>query len=249
MISGIRGIMEMLEKSPDQLEHVYIRKDKSSPALSHIMTLSRKQGIRYTLLDKQRLDRMFQGNHQGAIARLALTPWVAMETLLEIASHAPLPLILALDQIQDPGNVGTLARTLYAMGGAGFILPKHNTAYLGADAMRASAGALPLLTISRVTNLGRALQEAANSGFNIYTADTPTPDNPSANIFDTKLNLPAVLVLGNEEKGVRPGVQKHSLHNIYIPFSRDFDSLNVAQAGAIFIAAFSAIFKKTVDKN
>ena len=242
LLAGIRGVLELLENSPEQLEHVFLRKDKSGPPMPKIMDLCRKNGVRFTLLEKAALDRMFPGNHQGVLGRLALTPSTALETLLEIGRHSPLPLILALDQIQDPGNVGTLARTLYALGGGGIILPKHNTAYLGADALRASAGALPLLTVSRVTNLGRALEEAAGEGFSIFTAESArsgADEIAGQNIFTAKLSLPAVLVLGNEQKGIRPGVLKHANSPLYIPFRREFDSLNVAQAGAIFLAAFS----------
>lgn len=244
LLAGIKGVLELLENSPEQLEHVFLRKDKSGPPMPKIMDLCRKNGVRYTLLEKAGLDRMYNGNHQGVLGRLALTPSTALETLLEIGRHSPLPLILALDQIQDPGNVGTLARTLYALGGGGIILPKHNTAYLGADALRASAGALPLLTVSRVTNLSRALEEAANAGFTIFTAESAGVEAHEAggqNIHTACLSLPAVLVLGNEQKGIRPGVLKHASSPLYIPFRRDFDSLNVAQAGAIFMAAFSKL--------
>lgn len=237
-ISGIKGVMELLEKSPEVLEHIYLRKDKLSPALSKIMDLARNAGLRFTLLERAALDRICPGNHQGVAARLGLVPWVGLETMLEVGRHSPLPLILALDQVQDPGNVGTLARTLYALGGAGFILPKHNSAYLGPDAMRASAGTLPLLTISRVTNLGDALEKSAVEGFNIYAAEAE--EKGGKNVFAEKLELPAVLVLGGEEKGVRPGVLKAAPGLLSIPFAREFDSLNVAQAGAIIMSQFTS---------
>lgn len=241
-ISGIKSVMELLEKTPEQLEHVYIRKDKVNPAISKIVELTKNSGLRLTMLERAGLDRMSPGNNQGVVARLALLPWVALEIMLEVGRHSPLPLILALDQIQDPGNVGTLARTLYALGGAGLILPKHNSAYLGSDAMRASAGTLPLLTISKVTNLGSALEEAAKEGFHIYAAETDEKGGRS--VFEENLALPAILVLGGEEKGVRPGVMKNAPNPISIPFAREFDSLNVAQAGAIIIAQFARLTKQ-----
>ncbi|MBQ4132918.1 MAG: RNA methyltransferase [Desulfovibrionaceae bacterium] len=237
-ISGVRGVIELLERSPETIEHVYVRKDRQSPSLNYILELCRRSGARFTMVDRSALDRMSPRNNQGVCARLGTVPRVALDTLLDIARHAPLPLILALDQIQDPGNVGTLARTLYAMGGGGIIMPKHNSAYLGADAMRASSGALPLLTISRVTNLGDALNECSLAGFRIYAAEAKNKGSES--LFTARLELPAVLVLGNEEKGARPGVLRHVDQLLHIPLQRDFDSLNVAQAGAMLIAQFSA---------
>ena len=115
-------------------------------------------------------------------------------------------------------------------------MPKHNSVFLGAAAVKASAGALPLLPVARVPNLGRALETLQEEGFTVYSTG-----DEGRSVFETTLKLPAVLVLGNEEKGVRPGVEKHAGESLRIPLARDFDSLNVAQAGAIFIAAFAAL--------
>ena len=139
---------------------------------------------------------------------------------------------LILDALQDPGNVGTLCRTLYALGGAGVILPRHNSAYLGPAAHRAAAGALERLPVARVTNLAHALDEAEEAGFSIYGAGCG-PD--AADAFEHAMQLPAVLVLGNEDKGLRPGVAKRCGRMLRIPLARKFDSLNVAQAGAILL--------------
>ena len=141
---------------------------------------------------------------------------------------------MALDQVQDAGNAGALARTLYALGGAGMLLPKHNSVFLGAAAIKASAGALPLLPVARAPNLSRALETLQAEGFKIYSTGSE-----GVSVFTAELTLPAVLVLGNEEKGVRPGVEKQAGETLCIPLARDFDSLNVAQAGAIFTAAFA----------
>lgn len=240
LLPGPKAVLELLENSPGQLEHVFLRKDKNSGLCAKITDLCRANGVRFTLLEKAALDRMFAGNHQGVLGRINVVPSTSLQTLLSMAPHCPLPLILALDQIQDPGNAGALARTLYALGGAGIILPKHNTTYLGAAALKASAGALPLLTVCRVPNLKDALQEAASTNFTLYSAQSQSENLAATNLFEVRLNLPAVLVLGNEQKGIRPGVLRAEPTPLYIPFGRKFDSLNVAQAGAIFMAAFAA---------
>jgi 23S rRNA (guanosine2251-2'-O)-methyltransferase len=135
--------------------------------------------------------------------------------------------------VRDPGNLGTLARTLYALGGAGLVVPKNNSAFLGAGARRAAAGALEKLPVSRVVNLSRALDEAADAGWHIYgAAFTET----STSIYDATLRLPAILVLGSEESGIRHQVAERCEKMLHIPMRRDFDSLNVAQAGAICVA-------------
>ena len=185
-------------------------------------------------------------SHQGVIARVFDAGFAEFGDILRDAPDAPLPLIVALDQVQDPGNVGTLARTLYAMGAAGLVVVRHGGAALGGAAARAAAGALEKLPVTKVTNLARALDEADEAGYTIYAAGGTAPDTDSKpgsaplNPFTAQLRTPAVLVLGNEDTGIRPNVAKRCHFTLSIPMARDFDSLNVAQAGAILVGCFTA---------
>ncbi len=237
VLPGIKPVTELLEREPERVDMVYVRKGRISAESSHLLDLCREYGVRFSLVGEEVLSRMaLRAGHQGVAARLRdakCTPW---EQLLEQAAHAPLPLIVALDQVQDPGNVGTLARTLFAMGGAGLVLPRHNSAFLGPGARRSAAGALERLPVSQVVNLSRAVKEAQDAGFIPCAAQKA---EGSINPLKEKLPLPAILVLGNEEKGIRPGVLKHCECSLCIPFLREFDSLNVAQAGAILISCFA----------
>ena len=174
--------------------------------------------------------------HQGVLARLRASSRIAWESLLTEAADAPLPLIVALDQVQDPGNVGTLARTLYALGAAGLVLPRHNSAYLGPGARRSAAGALDRLPLAEVVNLARAVEQAREAGIATYAARFA---DDGVNALCAPLEFPALLVLGNEDAGIRPGVAKQCAHSLHIPFLREFDSLNVAQAGGILASCFA----------
>ena len=220
LIPGVKAVLEQLARTPEMVSMVYIRGGRSGQSTEKVLGLCREYGVLHRFVKEEALNRMFAGNHQGVLARLSAVPRAELADLVEAAREAPLPLIVALDQVQDAGNAGALARTLYALGGAGLLLPKHNSVFLGAAAIKASAGALPLLPVARVPNLGRALETLQAQGFTVYATG-------------------AVLVLGNEEKGVRPGVEKQTEETLCIPLARDFDSLNVAQAGAIFVAAFA----------
>lgn len=185
-------------------------------------------------------------SHQGVIARVFDAGFAEFGDILRDAPDAPLPLIVALDQVQDPGNVGTLARTLYALGAAGLVVVRHGGAALGGAAARAAAGALEKLPVAKVTNLARALDEADEAGYTIYAAGGAAPDTDGKpgsgprNPFTEPLRTPAVLVLGNEDTGIRPNVAKRCHFTLSIPMARDFDSLNVAQAGAILVGCFAA---------
>ncbi len=244
---GLKPVLELLEQSPDKIDTVFVRKGRKDSDTDAILDRCRAQGVRFSLVDDAFLARLYSGRHQGVIARLFAAGFHELPDLLEEACDAPLPLLLALDQVQDPGNAGTLARTLYAMGGGGLIVPRHNGVYLGAAAARVSAGALEKLPVAKVANLGQALDEAENAGFTIYGAWSgadPNAASPAASrivdAFTFTPRLPAVLVLGGEDAGLRPHIAKRCESLVRIPLAREFDSLNVAQAGAIIIGAFAA---------
>lgn len=229
-------MLELLETAPERVDVLLIRKGLKSPETSHMLNLCREKSVRFSLVDTQTLDRLCSAQHQGVIAKLIGTELTNFTDMLAQAPDSPLPIILALDQLQDAGNVGTLARTLYALGGAGIVVPRHNSAYLGGGAKKAAAGALEYLPVSQVANLAHALDEAEEAGFTIYGAEM---GHGSANAFTEPLHSPAVLVLGNEDKGLRPGIRKRCGQMVHIPQARNFDSLNVAQAGGILLALFA----------
>lgn len=260
VLPGLKPVLELLESNAGKVEHVYIRKGRTPKDSNKVLDLCREKGVRFSMVDdgilarlceeKARQSEQFhpQPQHQGIVASLRAMSYVDVEDLLEQAFDAPLPLIVALDQVLDPGNVGTLVRTLYALGVAGLIVPRHNSAYLGAGAQRSSAGTLEKLPIAEVVNLARTVELAAKSGFTTYAAEldginvlSAQSQHESKNvteILSPTLELPALLVLGSEEKGVRQGILKHCAHKLTIPFLRNFDSLNVAQAGAILTSCF-----------
>ncbi len=239
---GLKPVLELLEQSPGTIDTVFVRKGRKDAESDRILDLCREANVRFALVDDAFLARLYPGRHQGAIARLFAAGFHDLPDLLESACDAPLPLLLALDQVQDPGNAGALARTLYAMGGGGLIVPRHNGVYLGAAAAKVSAGALEKLPVAKVANLGQALDEAENAGFTLYGAWSGPHPEPARleNALTFIPRLPAVLVLGSEESGLRPHIAKRCSSLLRIPLARDFDSLGVAQAGAIIVSAFAA---------
>lgn len=240
VLPGLKPVLELLQAAPQRIDTLFVRKGLRHAESARLLDVCRAASVRFRLVDDAVLDRLCPRNagtahtqHQGVVARLASADFADYATMLATVADAPLPLILALDQVQDPGNVGTLARSLYALGGAGLLLPRHNSAYLGAGARRCAAGALERLPVACVTNLAHALDEAEEAGLAIVGAHY-SPHSHNACIVP--LPLPAVLVLGNEGKGLRPGVAKRCGFMVHIPFLRTFDSLNVAQAGAMLLA-------------
>ena len=247
-LPGVKPVLEALKKNPERIIEVYLKKTLSSHQSEEAKALCELNKIPLKLVDSTALDRLVRSRSdrqvscQGIVAKMKSGNIVELDELLRSAIQAPLPLILAMDQIQDPGNLGALSRTAYALGCAGLILPSHNGALFGPGALRSSAGALDLLPCSVVVNLARALDEAAEQDFIIYAATGNNANDLDA--FEIPWETPSILVLGNEKKGARPGVLKRCSYRVKISFRRDFDSLNIAQAGAILIGLISARFNR-----
>ncbi len=266
LLPGLKPVLELLERAPGRVDMVFVRKGRHGEEAARLLDLCRESGVRFSLLDPPAFARVYAGKSQGVVARLFEAGFVEAEEIFDKAMDAPLPLVLVLDQVQDPGNAGTLARTLYALGGAGMIIPRHNGVYLGASASKAAAGALELLPVAKVASLGHVLDQADKLGFAIYGAASGTdeaeyagpsggtggadePEHaphgaknreaPAADLFSLVPRLPAVLVLGGEESGIRQSLEKRCHTLIRIPLLRAFDSLNVAQAGGIITAWFA----------
>ncbi|NDV24116.1 23S rRNA (guanosine(2251)-2'-O)-methyltransferase RlmB [Desulfovibrio sp. JC022] len=236
IIAGRKPVQEMLLDAPERIDLLYLQKGRQDKNFERTIQRCKKHGIKYKIADKTELGRIYSGNHQGIIARVAAMSYADFDDMLENLSDSPLPLLIVLDQVQDPGNIGVLARSLYALGGAGIVTAKHGGAFLGPAAVKASAGALTKLPVARVNNISQALDKAIDMGINIYGAGL---DVDSSSAYTAEINTPAILVLGNEEKGIRFNVEKRCQKLIHIPFRREFDSLNVAQAGAMLISEFA----------
>ncbi len=229
--AGRNAVRELLEAAPKRIDGIFVRKGQRDAKVQEIVALADENRIKVQFVDDMFLRRLFAGTHQGVVAVTAAVEYADLDTLIASVVDAPLPVLLALDQVQDPGNMGAIARTAWALGAAGLLVPRHGGAYIGSGAMRASAGALHHLPVARVTNMSQALDACAEAGLNILCADSEGEDLNKAVI-----HMPAVLVMGGEEKGVRHGVSKHCQQRLAIPLRRSFDSLNVAQAAAICLA-------------
>lgn len=228
-IPGRKPVLELLSLSENMIDQVLIKKPVPGE-LRQVIERCRQAGVRFRLCSGEELDRIARG-HQGVIARIRSLGLVPPENMFSLWEKSAFPVILALDQVQDTGNLGTLARTMAALGGLGIITPRDRSAYPGPGAMKSSAGALAGINLARVTNMSRTLDQARDEGLWVYGAAS----REGGSIFEAHFNFPAVLVLGGEEKGIRPNVLKRCHEIVRIPMPGGFDSLNVAQAGAVIL--------------
>ncbi|HYU60015.1 MAG TPA: 23S rRNA (guanosine(2251)-2'-O)-methyltransferase RlmB [Solirubrobacterales bacterium] len=166
-------------------------------------------------------------DHQGIVAEVDPYPYASADELL----RDPDALIVALDQVQDPRNLGAVCRSAEAAGAAGVVIPERRSARVTAVACKASAGAVEHLAVARVRNLADWLAEAKQAGGWIYGAD---PGGP-ARYDEVDLSGLTVLVLGGEGKGIRPRVAEGCDALVSIPVAGRVGSLNVSAAAAVLL--------------
>ena len=166
-------------------------------------------------------------DHQGVVAEVDPYPYAGSSELLRVENA----LVVALDQVQDPRNLGAVCRSAEVAGAAGVVVPDRRSAEVTAAACKASAGAVEHLAVARVGNLADWLDEAKQTGFWIWGADTAAEQAP----WDADLSGPTVLVLGGEGKGIRPRVASACDGLVALPQSGRIDSLNVSAAAAALL--------------
>jgi 23S rRNA (guanosine2251-2'-O)-methyltransferase len=174
-------------------------------------------------------------DHQGVVAEVDPYPYADPNALLQ----RPDALIVALDQVQDPRNLGAICRSAEFAGAAGVVIPERRSAKVTAVVCKASAGAVEHLEIARLRNLADWLAEAKRAGFWIWGADAEANDPPWA----IDLSGPTVLLLGGEGKGIRPRVASACDGLIALPRLGKLDSLNVSATAATLL--FEAVRQRS----
>ncbi len=176
----------------------------------------------------EELERLCRSpDHQGVVAEVDPYPYVDPNQLLRVDN----PLIVALDQVQDPRNLGAVCRSAEAAGAAGVVIPDRRSAEVTAVTCKASAGAVEHLRIARVRNLADWLGEAKEAGFWLWGADAEATQAPWA----VDLTGPTVLVLGGEGKGIRPRVSTACDGLVALPQHGQTASLNVSAAATALL--------------
>jgi 23S rRNA (guanosine2251-2'-O)-methyltransferase len=229
---GIHPVYEVLDKAPKTVAEIFILKGKKQAKIQDIIDLAKAKGIRVQFEEDFYIasEGNSKCNHQGIIAKTMAVATVDEKTFLASLEHSEAPpFLLALDSIQDPHNLGAILRSAAAAGVTGVIIPKDRTAPLGGTVQKIAAGGLAHLQIVQVTNLSNFLQLLQH--YNVWNYGT-VKDNGTP-IYQTDLTGPVCIVIGNEEKGIRPLVAKQCDFKITIPMQGSLDSLNASVAAGI----------------
>lgn len=199
--------------------------------IDEIISLAARKGLYPLYFPREKLDETIpDGHHQGVLLETSPYPYALLEEIIGKAPEHPLPVVLVLDLLQDPQNVGNLLRTAEAVGVAGVVIQERRAVGVTPAVVKTSAGAVEHLLVAQVTNLNRALEGLKEAGLWAMGLEK-APE--AVDIFEADLKMPIALVIGSEGKGIRPSVREKCDLLLKLPMEGRVSSLNAAVAGSI----------------
>ncbi len=241
LLYGLHAVREALRAGSRPLQRILVlRTDRQ---FEDVIRLARSLRVPVHVEPRQALDRLVpDGKHQGIVGLIAAKSYADQDDILAVARtrHEP-PLVVILDEVEDPHNLGAVLRTAEAAGAHGVFVPERRSAGLTPIVAKASAGALDYLLVSRATNLSRLIEQLQEAGLWVYGLDATA----TKQVTDLDLRGPTALVLGGEGRGIRPGVLDKCDERARIPMRGRVASLNVSAAAAI--ALFEVVRQRSTS--
>ncbi len=244
ILYGINPVTEALRAAPEKIERICVERGQKNPRIQEIIALARHKHVRLSFEDKAWLDRKAQGErHQGIVCYAAeMTTFDAEDILAQAKTPG---LVVVLDGIEDPHNLGAIIRSAEAAGADGIFLPQHRSANLSPTVIKASAGAASHVRLARITNVAQFIELMKNKGFWVAGLDGAA-DQP---IWAADLTAPTALVLGSEGSGLHRLVKQKCDFLVHLPIRGNVGSFNVSVAAgiALYEVLRQRIAKLTVD--
>jgi len=230
-IYGFHSIEAQLNSNPECILNAFIQTGRSDSRMSEMTSFLSTQKINFSKIDKNKLDRLTKGEpHQGIVAEVILPPLLGQESLIDFVTKlSSISLILMLDSIQDPRNLGACLRSANAAGVDCVVVNKDGSAPINAVVHKTSAGAMNKLKIFQVTNLVRTIKSLQAQELWVIGLD----GDVSTSIYDINFIDPTVIVMGTEGKGLRQLIKKTCDQLATIPMIGNVESLNVSVATGI----------------
>ena len=230
-IFGFHSIESQLNSNPECILNVFVQSGRSDSRSSKITSILSTQKINFSKVSKNKLDRLARGGlHQGIVAEVILPPLPGHQALIDFVTKiSSIPLILILDSIQDPRNLGACLRSANAAGVDCVVINKDGSAPINSVVYKTSAGAINQLKIFQVTNLVRAIKALQSKELWVVGLDASL----KTSIYDINLIDPTVIVMGAEGKGLRQLIKKSCDYLVRIPMTGNVESLNVSVATGI----------------
>ena len=232
IVCGIHAVHQVLADAPEQALELWIETGPPNPRRRDLLNLAAQHGLAVQRAAARTLDRLAAGGrHQGAVLRCRHprgAPGARDLRTLLAEGRAP-PLVLVLDGVQDPHNLGACLRTADGAGAQAVMVPLHRAVGLTAAVQKVASGAAATVPLIQVGNLAAALDEMKELGLQVIG----TAEEASGSLFDLDLRGPTALVMGGEEKGLRRLTRERCDRLVHIPMAGAIASLNVSVAAGI----------------
>ena len=232
VIYGVNPVMEALKSGSETVERVVLSLSKSGSSTAQVVAAAKAAKVRIDRVPRGEIDRLAgRAKHQGVVAVVTgkYTYMVLEELIEQWQATGEVAFFVILDSIQDPQNLGSLIRGADCAGAHGVIITKDRSAKITPAVVKASAGATAHVSVSRVTNLTRAIEKLKEAGVWITALEAGEAET----LYDVDLTSNTAIVLGSEGAGVRRLVKEASDHVVSLPISGGVNSLSAAQAGVV----------------
>ena len=231
IIRGRNAVLEVLRSPSRHVIELIVRKSSNDPRLRTAVEIARRRGIKVVFQGTEELDRLAEGRkHQGIIAIASPIRYIPLEEIIDRAFLSERePLIVVLDHIQDPHNLGAIIRTAEAVGAHGVVIPKRRAAGVTPTVVKVSSGATDHIPIARVSNITITLERLKERGIWVVGL---IPDAEQT-IYQIDMTVPLSLVIGSEGKGLSKLVSERCDMLVSIPMFGDIGSLNASVAAGV----------------
>ena len=246
LVFGVHAVRALVERDPAGVLEVWLHVRREPPALRRALSHPAASGVAVHRVNRETIDRIVgsldsRGAHQGVVARYRPSAGTPIVSLDELLRRSPPPnLIVVLDQVQDPRNLGACMRCAAGAGADAVVVANRRSASLTAAARKAASGAAEHLPLVSVTNIARTLERIAGTGLSVIGAAA----DAERSLYDADLRKPHAIVLGGEARGLRRLTREKCDRIVSIPLHGPVESLNVSAAAAVIL--FEAVRQRAV---
>ena len=232
VVSGRNAVKELLASGRD-IEKIFVQTGEREGSINLLIGMAAERKIQIREAERSKLDELSAGaRHQGIVAIAAERNYSSVDDILAYAAErGEPPLIVMLDGVEDPHNLGAIIRSAECCGAHGVIIPKRRAVGLTTTVAKSSAGAIEHMRVAKVTNLSQTIDELKDRGLWFYLADMNGGD-----CFDTDMTSPAVIVMGSEGTGASRLVREKCDFTVSISMYGRVDSMNVSCAASVILA-------------
>ncbi len=243
-IYGVHAVEALLRHHPKRVKKVWLAEGRSEPRVQALVALAEQERVAIGQCERREMDAWVEGVHQGVVAEVSPSQvWgeAMLDELLDRAEGPPL--LLVLDGVTDPHNLGACLRTADAAGALAVIIPKDKSATLNATVRKVACGAAEVIPLVAVTNLARSLEKLQQRGLWVVG----TAGEAEQALYQQDLTGPTVLIMGAEGKGMRRLTREHCDFLVKLPMAGSVSSLNVSVATGVCL--FEAVRQRQARRQ